>query len=808
MVSILYYWHYFGMYFLKSSKMLKSDLKAALRNILRNRLPSAISILGLGIGLGCIIILMALIIHEKSFDKFIPDNQNVYRILFGSTAQTHFPLAEAMAGEFPEVEDYFRYYRANSLQIKNNENVVVREPDFGFSDPSLFRVMGIKFISGGPAGSPGEVAISDESAIKYFGDLSPVGAVLNVKFADGLTGLSVSGVYKRFPSNSTLSPDFIADIKLADRVFRQFQKSLGDFGKQDRRSFEWGFKEFMSYVRLAPNTDPDALATKMEKYKELIKNESTDDIKFKLQPVSDIYLGSGEISTGFYLRRGNPEELKYYMAISVLILLISVANYILLSRAMVSDRTHELGTRKVFGASHGKIRRMIMSESNLIVLLSLIPASFIIDYGMTFINETLNKTMTNQVFLNPALWLLLIIVILLTGSLTGWLIGLNYSRIPALTLISGKASAEGRSNRWNYSFLVLHFTIFIMLVSGVIALSKQIRYTESGYTGIHPENVMVFQLNTDELRRSFTSICDEIEKIPGVEMTAGGSYIPPFGNYLPINLATQEGEKVRFDGLIMGEGMIELLGIEVVDGSSFGPYKQGPPEILFNESSARLHNVKAGERFLVFNVRGVVKDFHAHSLHTLIQPMAILQQNPERMGLIAIKTSGKNDEAVKKRMGELYAQISPDEIFEVSYLTDNIINFYGRERNHMRIVTAFSILATILSVMGLFGISLISISRRRKEIGIRKVNGATISEVLIMLNTDFIKWIIISIVIAVPSSLYLLNKWLERFAYRCELSWWIFAAAGLSAILVAILTVSWQSWRAATRNPVEALRYE
>jgi putative ABC transport system permease protein len=788
--------------------MISSDFKTAIRGIIRNKVPSIISILGLGIGLGCIIVLMALIIHEKSFDRFIPGYQNVYRIVFGNSVQTQFPLAESMAAEFPEVKDYFRYYQASSIQLKTPSNEMVRESGFGFADSSIFRILGIKFLSGVPASSLSEIAISVESASKYFKNLSPTGAVLRVKFADRFVDLTISGVYSTFPSNSTLNPSFIADIKLSDRILMQFQKALGEYGNENALNYAWKNAEFLSYVVLDKNVDPEVLSSKMEKYKDLIFVENKENLQYKLQPVSEIYLGSGDMGGEFFLRSGNREELLYYEAITIIILIIAVANYILLSRASASDRIHELGTRKVFGASRGRIRRLIILESNLIVLLSLIPSTFIIDYGMTFINETLNKTLTSRVFLNPVLLLLLFFIILLTGSLSGWLIGLNYSKIPALTLISGKILKRGKSNRWNYSFLVLHFAIFIALVSGVIAVSKQINYSMSGYTGINPQNVMVVQLITDELKKSFEVICDEIEKIPGVEKTAGGSFIPPFGNYLPINLAVVEGEKVRFDGLIMGEGMVELLGIEVIDGSSFGPFKPGIPEILLNESSAKKYNVKAGEPFLVFNIRGILKDFHAHSLHTLIQPMVILQQNPERMGLIAIKTSGNNDEAIKKRLCELLAQISPDEIFEVTYLTDDIANFYGRERNQMRIIGAFSALAAILSIMGLFGISLISIGRRKKEIGIRKVNGASIAEVILMLNRDFVKWVLVSVVISVPGSVYLLSLWLKRFAYKTDLSWWIFTFAALSAVIIAVLTVSWQSWRAATRNPVEALRYE
>ena len=207
------------------------------------------------------------------------------------------------------------------------------------------------------------------------------------------------------------------------------------------------------------------------------------------------------------------------------------------------------------------------------------------------------------------------------------------------------------------------------------------------------------------------------------------------------------------------------------------PTRPGPSRLLINESSAKLHNVKAGDNILVFRVRGIVRDFHAHSLHSLIQPMVILQQNPEKMGLIAIKTNGSNDNAVINKLRELYSQISPDEVFEIRYLTDQVRDFYARERDQANIIGAFALLATILSVMGLFGISLITIAKRKKEIGIRKVNGSSISEILLMLNVDFIKWILVSMVIAVPVSVYLFSKWMDRFAYKTELSWWIFAIA-------------------------------
>jgi putative ABC transport system permease protein len=790
--------------------MISSDLKIAVRNIRRNKLLSAISILGLGIGLGSIILLMALIIHETSFDRFIPDYPNVHKIIFGQSSLTQYPIAEEMKKDFPEVKDYFRFCQTNDIELRNTKNELVREQYFGFSDPSIYKILGIRLIAGTPASSLNDVAISEKMALKYFGNTSPLGEILRVKLNVEFISLSVSGIYKDFPANSTLFPQFIANIKLSENLFGQFRNSLGEYGGGITTALNWDNPGFLSYVVLDKNSNKPVLATKMEKYRELIRDEKVKELKYFLQPVSEIYLKSGSLLRGNPIFRvGNANELKYYWSISFLILLISVTNYIFLTRAATTDRLRELGTRKVLGATRNIVRRQIIVESNLVTLLSLIPAMFVIDSGMSFINNTLNRTLTNEVFSNPLMWLLLVSVVIFTGTISGLLIGYNIARIPSILLLSGKTSESSRSGRWDYSFLIFHFSIYTILVVSVITVTKQIKYSLTNLRGINPKNIIVSNLNSPPLKSGFTAICNEMEKIPGVVKVAGSTFIPPFGAYLPINLANTEGEKIRFDGLIMGEGMTDILNIEVIEGSPFSTYQPSQIEVLFNESSASKYNIKAGDNYLgAFHVKGIVKDFHSHSLHTLIQPMVIIQQNPAKMGLLAIKTNGTNDKAVIQRLRELYNQIAPDEIFETWYLTDQVNNLYSYDKNQAKIIGAFSLLATVLAIMGLFGIALISIARKTKEIGLRKVNGASVSEVIYLLNKGFVRWVLLSLVIGIPVSFYLMTGWQNRFAYKTGLSWWIFALAGLSALIVALLTVSWQSWRAATRNPVEALRYE
>ncbi|NOR88064.1 MAG: FtsX-like permease family protein, partial [Bacteroidales bacterium] len=319
----------------------------------------------------------------------------------------------------------------------------------------------------------------------------------------------------------------------------------------------------------------------------------------------------------------------------------------------------------------------------------------------------------------------------------------------------------------------------------------------------------ICELNTTELSQKYDVISNHVKQMPGVISTAGSSFIPPFNWTLPVRLQNPEtNESIVFDGLIMGKGMTELLNIEMIEGDHFREYNENERHFIFNESAAIMYDLKVGETFNSFVVYGIVKDFTVHTMHSAIRPMVIIQQHPEKMSLFAIKTTGETDEEIKASITKLFKEISPDKMVSIFTLQDQIDRFYIREQNQTKLIIAFSILAIVLAIMGLFGMVLNTVSRKTKEIGIRRVNGAKVSEIILMLNKDFLKWVVLAYVIAAPVAYYSMNRWLENFAYKTTISWWIFALAGALALGVALLTVSWQSWRAATRNPVEALRYE
>jgi putative ABC transport system permease protein len=786
---------------------MNTNLKIAVRNILNNKIQSSISIFGLGIGLGCIILLAMLYIHESSYDSYISDNQDLYRVIQGDDCRTSYPLANAIKAEFPVVDTFFRYYQTSEIELKSHNNEIVKDKLFAFSDASIYPCLGIDFKQGIAAQLPTEIAISEKTSAKYFDNHDVIGKVLLVRLNEKFIPLTISGVYEDFPSNSTLSPEFIANIDLIGEILNHEQKALGQYSSKVDEFKTWGNEIFYTYLRLKASANPDVVVKGLQKYKNMSVNEKRKQMAYSLQPVTNIYMKSNNLNGNQFTRLGNAVELNYYIAIAALILLIAAINYIFLTRARINSRLKELGAKKVVGASRNSIQRQIVLESNLISFLSLFPASIVIFAGMPFIDKTLDLTLNFEVFHNWRTLPVIISIVMLTGSLSGLIIGSRVSRISTLSLLNGKSSKNKKYNSWNNSFLSVHFTIFIILIVGVFILRKQINYALTNFKAIDPSNILICELNSSELSAKMPVIKNEIDKLSGTITSAASSFIPPFNNYLPVKLQ-YEGEKVTFDGIIMGKGMVSLLGLQVISGEDFDEFHSERRDVIFNESAASKYKLKAGDTFNGFYIKGIVKDFTAHSMHKLIQPMVIIQQDPEQMSLFAIKTNGIDDPALIKTLYRLLKVISPDKIVKTYYLTDQINQFYEHEQNQAKLFGAFSLLALILSVIGLIGITYNTISRRTKEIGIRKVNGAKVSEILAMLNKGFIKWVAIAFVIASPIAWYVMNKWLQNFAYKTELSWWVFALAGLITLVIALFTVSIQSWKVASKNPVEALRYE
>lgn len=785
------------------------NLKIALRSIIGSKIQSMVSILGLGIGLGSIILISMLYMHENSFDKYIPENNQLYRVLHGTHSNIPFPVGETAKNDIPLIDDFFRYHQSGEFEIRQHGKEIIKENRFACADSSIFNCLGIDLIIGKIAESSSEVCISEKMALKYFSNGDAMNKTFEARLNNEFIKLTVCGIYKDFPSNSSLAPNFISHTDLIGEFLGTRKKLLGEYGSETEEfRTNWERDVCITYFKINTKANANDVTEQLQKYCSEFEAESKRDKAFSLQAATDVYLQSEGIND-IYSRRGNANELKYFIAIALFILIIAVVNYIFLTKARMDGRLKEFGVKRAFGANISTIRKQMLFEANIISLLSLIPAIIVVILGMPFVNDTLRRNLDSQIL---SVWYtipILLLIPLLTGSFSGLVVGIKISRISPILLLNKKSSIFPKRRQWSNSFLSLHFAVFIILIVGILTLTKQINYALNNFTAINPENVMICELNTQELSQKFDVIDNYVKQMPGVISTAGSSFIPPFNWTLPIRLQDPEtNETIVFDGLIMGKGMTELLNIEMIEGNHFGEYNENQHEFIFNESAALEYNLKAGEVFNGFFIQGIVKDFTAHSMHNTINPMVIIQQHPDKMGLFAIKITGETDDKIKASITELFKEISPDKMPSIFTLQEQINQFYVKEQNQAKLVSAFSMLAIVLTVMGLFGIVLNTVSRKTKEIGIRKVNGAKVSEIIIMLNKDFLKWVVVAYVIACPIAWYIMNSWLENFAYKTTLSWWIFVLAGVLALIVALLTVSWQSWRAATRNPVEALRYE
>jgi putative ABC transport system permease protein len=791
----------------KNTMSLPISLKLSIRSIYKNKIQSLISILGLGIGLGSIFILLLLYIHENSFDRSIPDKENLYRVIRGEDCLTTYPLGSTLKEESPLVENFFRIHQVNEFELKNTDNVLLNDEYLACADSSLYRLLGVTILSGKAALSPNEICISSDRAKKYFGKTNPINQILRIKLGEQFHDLSICGVYKDFPAHSSLHPNFIGHIDLTEKALIKFRNQLGHYTKADQTYRDWNHFNMHTYIQLNPKADVKQLEQQLQSYKNRTINDKKRELDYRLQAVADIYLHSNDLNGNFYTRSGNPGELIYFLMISGLILIIAIVNYVFLTKSKIEIRMKDLGVQKAMGAASINIFKQVLVEANLLSLISLIPASAIVVFGIPHLNQILNRTLNADVFELWQSYLALILIVILTGSIAGLLIGYRISRISAVSLTKGKLIKSANKKQWSNSFLIVHFAIFILLVVGVISIKKQLHFAQTGSKNIKPENILVCELNSNELRSQYTMLDNEIRKIPGVLKVAGSSFIPPFNSFLPVRLAYGK-DIVRFDGLIMGKGMLDLLEIELKEGKGIGDFHKNRREMIFNEAAALQYNIKVDSTFNGFRVRGIVKDFNAHSFRDKIQPMVILQQDPKKFYLLAVKTSENSFDNVRKELNNFFNKIASDEVVNIYSLQDQINRFYRKEEQQVKVISTFSILAIILSVMGLLGMVLNTLFKRNKEIGIRKTNGAKSIEIIKMINLDYLKWILIAFVIACPVSWYLMNKWLQNFAYKTELSWWIFALAGIIAMGVALLTVSWQSWRAAKRNPVESLRYE
>lgn len=793
--------------------------------MLKNKLYSFINIFGLAIGIASFVLIMLYVNYEYSYDTF-DGSENVQRVYMDyleggewvdGDANAYIVSGPTLKEEFPEILDFVRLRHFTSIVLMHN-NAVFDQNKGSLADPQYFDIFDTKLEKGNvekALNEPYSIVLTKSLAKKIFGNESPMGKTLKV-FDSSSPLFTVTGILEETDRNTHLKNDFLISFK----TFYTWDSFEGDW------DYTWNQNAYFTYLKLDPLADSKLLKKKIMDFK-------VEGLKFErhnIEPVEDIHLYSDKPYEAE--ANGSASRISFLLAIALIIIILSWLNYVNLSTAKSLERAKETGIRKVAGAQKPQIIFQSLLESLLLNFLAIIIAIFIVVLILPLFNVHIDKSLTIgfsdfKDFLPMAGFILVGTAI--SGMYPAFILS-NYSPAQAL---KGKVRTSGNGVTIRKALITGQFLATIVLLIGTIVVTKQIKFLQNQPIGANLNQVVAFSsqvLNTmpDSIFVSkLKTFKSELEKFPFVERTAGARTFPG-GGYDNLNSSVgiifpdgrRDDKRITYNYSV-DPNYFELMDMEFVAGEPFKVNSNGRSnQIVMNEKFVRFMGMTnmddaINKSVKFFNedwvIAGVVKDYHHFGLKKDVEPMILRYESNEDNLLVkfnqsTFSTANMTDaiSQIEHMWKELFAQST----FNYTFLDQNFEAQYKEDRAFGSAFQIFTVLAILIASMGLFGLTSYICIQRKKEIGVRKVNGATITQILSLLNKDFVKWVGLAFIIAVPISWYAMNKWLEGFAYKTTISWWIFALAGITALVIALLTVSWQSFRAAVANPVEALRDE
>jgi putative ABC transport system permease protein len=788
--------------------MIRSYLKIAFRNLIRHKGFSFLNISGLAIGMVCTLLILFWVQHELSYDRYNENGRNIYRILqhiqyseIVTWAINQGPLGPALKQEIPEVEEQARFCFAR-WRIKYKDQVFVDTG--GYTDPSLFKMFTLPFVKGDPdtaLADPRSVVLTEELAQKIFNDEDPLGKTIQV--ADEYD-FKVSGVLKNLPDNSHFRFEFLANM---------------DFAKEVGRTVDyWKNSHFTTYVQLPESASLDEVDKKIYNFLDA-KPTLEDWEKLSLQPLFKIHLASGIGYDAF--GTGNAKYVVIFSVAALFILLIACINFMNLSTARSLLRSKEVGLRKVVGAFRGQLVRQFLGEA---VFQSLVAMILAVGLGILLLpafNQLARKSFTADMFIRPDIILGCLAIVLVTGILAGCYPAFILSGFRPVAVLKGTVQSVGKRSVFRRLLVVFQFSVAVILMVGSLVIYSQIHFMMNKDLGYDKENLVTLDLN-ENIQKNYEGFRNELIVNPNILNVTRVSGLPTYGYYFSNsrwNWERKDPDKdILFRANFVDYDYLETLGVQIVLGRPFSEdYRADEMAIIINEASQKAmgfddpigKRVTLGEdnEFQEFHIIGVVKDFHYVSLRTEIEPLIMLL-DPERSSSIVVRMQSENTPQTLEFMGGLWKRFAGDFEYDYRFLDERLDALYRSEERVGRIVNIFTVLSIFVSCLGLFGLASFMALRRTKEIGIRKVLGATVSGIVVLLTKEFSRWVLVANLIAWPLSYLAMNRWLEEFPYRADIRLWLFLFAGLITLMVALLTVSYQSVRAALSNPADSLRYE
>jgi len=804
--------------------MFKNYLKIALRNLFRHKGYSFINITGLAIGMACAMLILLWVQNELSFDRHYEKASQIYRVVvdFGMEgrkgAYTPPPLAAALKKDFPEVKQVTRVDPWQRNLLIHFEGKSFLEKNIKGADTNIFNVFNIPFIQGDPKTAlkePNSIVITEKMARKYFGKKNPLGKSITINNPKNL--YEVTGVVANCPKNSHFYFDFI-----------RYRDWKGD---------SWGSHCLFTYIVLPKNYNyseleakfPDFIIRNMGSY---IKQEYGVSInkyfkdeknvyKFHLQPLSDIHLNASIIDES--PSQGNYIYVYIFSIIAIFILFIACINFINLSTARASTRTREVGLRKVLGSNRKMLIRQFLSEAVLLSFISTLLALLIAELVLPYYNQLIGRTLSINFFDQPVFFLILFSAPLLIGLLAGSYPAFYLSSFQPLAVLRNTLRPGSKRSGLRTVLVVFQFAITVIIFLSMFIIFRQSRFVQHANLGFNQEQILVIQ-RAYTLRENLETFKQELLTYPDISCVSytdslPGRHFDPNGHRLERRPLSEEYTLYTMYG---DHDFANLLDLKVVQGRFFSKdiTSDATSAVVINETAVKKLGLKnpIGKRFIkefgnakkgeFVTIIGVLKDYHFHSLHHKIMPMIIRNIAKDRGNYISVKLSPRNINSTLKNIEKKWKTFSGQQPFVYSFLDEDFNNLYQNEIKTGKILALFFALSIFISCLGLFGLSAFMAEQRTKEIGIRKVLGASIPGMVFLLTRETSKWVILGNLFAWPIAWYAMHKWLQNFAFRITIEWWFFALAGLMGLFIAILTVSYQSIKAATSNPVEALRYE
>ncbi|UCE42103.1 MAG: ABC transporter permease [Candidatus Aminicenantes bacterium] len=788
--------------------MFKNYVITALRTIKRHKGYSFINVFGLAIGMVCCILILLWVQNELSYDRFHANSDDIHRVIKqeyteGETqwsALTSPPLAQPLKEDFAEIIRSTRYGNWGT-RVVQYQDTRVNEEKFEHADPDFFKIFSFDFIAGSPDSAfsdPHSVVLTKETAQRYFGTEDPIGKTLTV---ETIYDVKVTGVIQNIPENSTLQFDFLSPFAL-------LKEFIGENNMQN-----WHFNSFMTFVQLAQNADEQGVNRGIADYINRLTDEEV--YKLALQPFKKIHLSSHILHD--FSGVGDKKYVYIFSALALFVLFIACINFMNLATARSSKRALEVGIRKVSGAKRADLVKQFFGEAIFLSFISLIFAVFLVELLLPLFNRLAGKNLDLDFTGNVSVYLGLLAITVISGILSGVYPALFLSSFQPARVLKGTLRAGARGGLFRKILVVTQFSLSVFLIIATMIIFKQLDYIRSIDMGYDREHIIHMSMVGDS-NEKYETLKQELQK--GLNILAvSASFALPTKNFNSPGSPDWEGrpedKEIYMNVDFVDFDYFETLGIEVAEGRTFSKDFATDAEeaYIVNEELVRQMGMEEplGKRFAFWEewgtIVGVAKNFHFQSLHNKINPISF-RLNPSWMRFVYVRIKPDDIPATVVFLRNTWNRIVPDYPFEYHFLDESFEGLYKAEQQMGAITNSFTVLGIFIACLGLFGLAAFMAERRTKEIGIRKVLGASVPKLMYLLSSEFTKWVLVANIIAWPVAYLVAHRWLQNFAYRTNIHIGMFLLAAALSFFIALATVSFKALKTATANPAKALRYE